>query len=244
MVRSPDNYPIFNVDEVVASRGLDYKEIVPHISSRYFFSNPRFRSLGQISFPRLMDYMGVYEEGNRWTLTIIEAAINEASYYFFLPLTEGIPPDSRNPEYGKPAFGIQTNSPMYGVRQWQVFDAFADRHFIEKLYRLLYAAGGSEDHSNDYTDVQESGIGYFRFHVKHDLHEPLQYYDAGVVSKRSTFVLRLGGYNLEIYQTLPTIDNTRLLEESPDVAGWIDYSGEQQLHLLIGVLYTASNIPL
>jgi hypothetical protein len=46
--------------------------------------------------------MDIYEEGTRWTLTIVEAVINNTTQFLFLPLTAGIPPDPRNPKYGKP----------------------------------------------------------------------------------------------------------------------------------------------
>ena len=113
MAYSENDYPVFKVDEVVASRGPEYKRIIPEISPRYFFSNPRFKSLAQVTSPTLVDYMGIYEEGDRWTLIIIRAIINNTEQFSFLPLTASIPPDPRHPEYGKPAFGIETNSPYY-----------------------------------------------------------------------------------------------------------------------------------
>lgn len=242
MTKSNDDYPIFKVEEVVASRGPEFKNIVPHISPRYFFLNPRFRSLGQISFPRLIDYMGIYEEGSRWTLTIIETVINNTTQFLFLPLTAGIPPDPRNSEYGKPAFGIETNSEFHGKRNWQVFDAFADGVFIQKLCNLFLPwTKVPENHVNAYVDIQESGLGSFKFRTKNELTEPLDFYDGKVEPIKSNFVLNLGKYNLVIYQTLPVIDNIKLLEEIPCVAGWIYYIGEQDLQLLIGVLCKATN---
>jgi hypothetical protein len=242
MTKSNDDYPIFKVEEVVASRGPDYKNIVPHIDPRYFFSNPRFKTLGQISFPKLIDYMGIYEEGNRWNLTIIETTIKGATQYLFLPLTEGTPSDPRNPEYGKPAFGIETNSAFYGKRISQVFDAFADEGFISKLCNLILPRlEVPENHVNAYVDIQESGLGSFIFHTKNEITEPLDFYGEEVEPVKSNFVLNLGTHHLVIYQTLPVINTITLLEEIPGVTGWIYYTGEQDLQLLIGVLYKVAN---
>jgi len=242
MAKSNDDYPIFKVEEVVASRGPEFKDIVPHISPRYFFSNPRFKSLGQISFPRLIDYMDIYEEGTRWTLTIIETVINNTTQFLFLPLTAGIPPDPRNPKYGKPAFGIETNSEFYGKRNWQVFDAFADGIFIQKLCNLFLPwEKVPENHVNAYVNIQESGLGSFKFQTNNKLIEPLDFYDGNIEPAKSNFVLNLGKFDMVIYQTLPVIDDIKLLEEMPGVAGWIYYKGEQDLQLLIGVLCKATN---
>jgi hypothetical protein len=56
----------------------------------------------------------------------------------------------------------------------------------------------------------------------------------------SGFRLKSDDNDLIIYQTLPAIDEIKLLDDTPAVAGWIDYSGEQDLHLLIGILYGAA----
>ena len=242
---SEDDYPIFKVEEMVTSRGPEYKQIIPQINSRYFNSNPRFKSLGQVSSPRFIDYMGIYEEGDRWTLIIIKATINNAIQYLFLPLTETIHPDPRCPVYGKPAFGIETNLPDYGKREWQVFDAFADVNFMQKLCNLFFPwVGVSENHVNAYIDIQESGIGRFEFYTKYAFVKPLAFYDGEVEPIESCFVLKLGGHNLRIYQTLPVIEDTKSLQDAQDVMGWISYSGEQGLKLLIGVLYRVADEPL
>lgn len=244
MAKSTDDYSIFEVEEVVESRGPEYKEIIPKVGARYFFSNPRFRSLGQVSFPQMIDYLGIYEEGDRWTLTILEGMVNNAVKYLFLPLTEGMPLDPENNEYGKPkpAFGIETNSPFYGKRQWQVFDAFADELFHQKLYNLFLPwRDVPENHVNAYVSLQESGIGSFKFHTKYELKEPIGLKGGEVEFVESDLLLRFAEYSLRIYQTLPAIIDIQLLEESPEVAGWIEYAGEKGLHLLIGILYKASN---
>jgi|GEM_PF-4771050 len=53
----------------------------------------------------------------------------------------------------------------------------------------------------------------------------------------SDLLLRFAEYGLRIYQTLPATIDIKSLEESVDVAGWIEYLGEKGLRLLIGVLY-------
>ncbi len=244
MTKLSKGYPVFKVAEVVSTRGPEYMQIVPEIGPRYFFSNPRFRSLGQISFPKLVDYMGIYSEGSRWTLIIIETTINANIQYLFLPLTEGIAPTYlKYPEYGKPAFGIETNSSFYGNRQWQVFDAFADSDFHTRLFDLFFPWGGlSKDHVNPYIDIQESGIGSFKFHTKYVLGNPKYWLNSGEIElAEPDLLLKYAEYELKIYQTSPALDNIEFLEKDPNVSGWIEYSGEQGLQLLIGVLYNVED---
>ncbi len=243
MAKSNEAVPYFSVDEIVASRGPDFKQIIPKIDPRYFFSNSRFRSLGQVSFPTLIDYLGIYEEGDRWTLTILEATIHDTTRYLFLPLTEGASPDPGYGEFGRPAFGIETNSALYGKRQWQVFDAFADWHFYQKLCNLFLPwKNVPEHHVNAYVNIWESGIGKFSFHPKYELKEPIyltdEKYFGKVEFEGSDLLIRFHKYNLKIYQTLPTAIDTPALSASPEIAGWIEYRGEKDLELLIGVLYT------
>jgi len=242
MKKRSNDYPIFQVDEVVESRGPEYKQIIPNVSPRYFFSNPRFRSLGQVSFPSLIDYMGINEEGNRWTLTIIEVVINDTTQYLFLPLAQSIHPEPRNSEYGRPAFGVETSSAFYGKRQWQVFDAFAHELFYQKLCNLFFPHEGiPENHVNAYIDVQESGIGTFNFHAKHELGEPIYMKGGKIELIESDLWIKFALHNLRIYQLLPTKIDRKLLEESPDIAGWVEYTGKEGLRLLIGILYNATN---
>lgn len=242
MTKQSKNYPIFQVDEVVESRGSEYKRIVPNISPHYFFSNPRFRSLGQVSFPTLIDYMDIYEKGDGWTLTIIKVEINNTIQYLFLPLTASIPPDPRNSEYGNPAFGIETNSSFYGKRKWQVFDAFADWIFYQKLCNLFLSTEKiPQFHVNAFLDLHESGIGNFFFHTKSELKEPIHFGGGKMEMAGADLLLRFAKHELKIYQLLPNMNENKSITESSDVTGWIEYSGENGLHLLIGVLYNTLN---
>jgi len=212
--------------------------IIPEISPRYFFSNPRFRSLGQITFPKLIDYMHIYEEGSLWTLTIIEVTIDNNIQYLFLPLTADRSPANRDSNYRKPAFGIETNSSFYGKRQWEVFDAFADFYFHNKLIDLFLPSGGlSKDHVNPYIDIKVSDIGKFEFITKYELSEQIYLEKCEEMELIETgLILKFAEYSLKIYQTLPALNDAYNLEKNENVAGWIKYSGEHGLHLLIGTL--------
>ena len=240
--KSKCDYQIFRAEDNFETWGPRFLEIVSNIPADYFTQNPRFNSLGDVSSARMVDYMGIYEEGDGWILTILEASIPGLARYLFLPLAMEIPPDNRNPELGEPAFGLETESAFYGKRQWQVFDAFADWNFHKKLFYLFLPLEGiSENHVNALLQVHHSGIGQFNFISKYQLSESFDRAFRQELEFAKTGVsLKFDGFILEIPQTLPEGVDFKALEESPDVVGWIDYSGEQELHLVVGVLYRYS----
>jgi hypothetical protein len=246
MTKSQRNYAIFEADEIVASRGHLFERAIPAISSDYFVSNPRFKSLGRISSPNLVDYLDVYEEGDRWVLTITKAVINGSVQYLFLPFAADLSSSdhrSAQSRLGKTAFGYQTSSSFYGTRQWKVFDAFADYMFFQKLANLFLPwEGVSQNHVNAYIDVKNSGIGNFIFRTKHEMAKPLW------LNKKVSYELTESGlsvkygdeFELEIYQILPTDVDIEALESSSEIEGWIGYSGKKEFELLIGILYKSS----
>ena len=246
MVAKPaGRYPIFKVDEDIVSWGRAFERIIPEIAPRYFFSNPRFRQLGQVSSPRLVDWLGIYEEGDFWILTIVAVTIEGILQYLFLPLTSVISSDHRIPGLGSPAFGLETSSSFHGKRRWKVCDAFIDPAFQRKIFDLfLPCTDIPETHVNAYVQLQKSGIGDFDFHSKYDLAEPLyldgrcelEYFGTGIR-------LSLSDYYLEIHQVLPTTVDSGQLEGSSQVVGWIDYSRKPGLRLWIGVLYQSGKAP-
>ena len=236
-------YPLFKVDEYFNKRLPVYRLAVPKIAPRYFESNSRFHSLGQVLSPSLVDYMGVYEEGDAWVLTVVKVNINNSAQYIFLPFTSDFPqPESHASTtliqtFGKAAFGFETDAPTYGKRQWQMVDAFTDYKFCPKLMNLFLPwEGVPQNHVNAYTSIYESGVGKFIFQTKPEQKIPLLRrwkYEF----KESCFVIKSDNFHLDLYQTLPASVDTKTLEESPDVIGWIGYSGEENLQLVIGILY-------
>jgi hypothetical protein len=240
-------YPVFKVDELFKNKLPVFKQAVPKIDPRYFGLNSRFKSLGQVSSLDLVDYMGIYEEGDAWILTVIKATINNLTHYLFLPFTSDIPRPGSSPgniqiqEFGKAAFGFETNSPMHGKRQWQVFDAFTDYKFYPKLIDLFLPwKGVSQNHVNAYTTVYESGIGKFIFQTKHEQKIPLLR-KWKIEFTESCFVIKWDNVHLDLYQTLPALVDIRTMETSPGVIGWITYSGEEDLQLIIGILYQSTH---
>lgn len=237
-------YPVFQVDEFFENKLPIFKQAVPRIHPRYFWLNSRFHSLGQVSSPSLVDYLGIYEEGDGWVLTIVKAIIKNSTQYLFLPLVLDIPSSSAGPsnsEFGKPAFGFETNSPMYGMRQWQVIDAFADYKFYQKLTNLFLPLEGiPENNVNAYVTLYKSGVGSFLFQTKSEQKIPLLQ-DGKYEFMESCFVIKWDNFRLDLYQTLPSLVDIDTLKASPDVIGWITYSGEEDLQLIIGVLYESSN---
>jgi hypothetical protein len=240
-------YPVFKVDENFNKQILVFKQAVPKIAPRYFESNSRFHSLGQVSSLSLVDTLGIYEEGDAWVLTIVKVNINNSPQYIFLPFTSDIPQPkssfdkSQIQTLGKAAFVFETNSPLYGKRQWIMVDAFTDYKFCPKLINLFLPwRGVSENHVNAYTTVYESGIGKFIFQTKPKQKIPLlrrwkyEFMD-------SCFVIKWDNLHLDLYQTLPALVDIKTLDTSSDVIGWITYHGGENLQLIIGILYKSTN---
>ena len=218
------DYPVFKVDEFFDNQLSIFKEAVPKIDPRYFGLNARFCSLGQISSPMLVDYIGIYEEGDGWVLTIVKVIINNSTQYLFLPFTadmsrlESPPNNTQVQTFGKAAFGFETNSPMYGKRQWQVFDAFADDQFYQKLTDLFFPWNGSDDPVNAYTTIYESGIGKFTFRTKPE--QNISVFQNGKYEFTETyFVIKWDNFQLCLYQAMPTLIDIETLETSSDIVG-------------------------
>ncbi len=235
------DYPVFKVDEFFDNQLTVYEQAVPKIDPRYFESNARFNSLSQVSSPSLVDYMGVYEEGDSWVLAVVKATINNSTQYLFLPFTSDIPQPESSPNnmqiqtFGKAAFGFETDSPGKEKRHWQVFDAFTDYKFYQKLINLFLPLKGiPQNHVNAYTTVYESGKGKFIFQSKHEQTAPLLRVEKYEFSE-SLFVIKGDNFHLDLYLTLPAMIDIEMLKASPKVMGWITYSGE--VKLLIGILY-------
>jgi hypothetical protein len=241
-------YPIFQADESFEKKFPVYQQAIPKISLEYFAANPRFSSLGRVASPELVDYMGVYEEGDGWVLTVIKVIVNDSVEYLFLPFASGIPkPESLAAKkllpsgFGKPAFGFETDSPEYGKRQWQLVDALADYKFHQKLTNLFQPLEGiPQNHVNAYVRVYESGNGRFVFEAKDEKKIPILRrwkYEF----QRSCFVIRWdNNSHLDLFQTLPAMAEMEKLKTYPEVMGWITYSGEANLQLLVGVVFRST----
>jgi hypothetical protein len=238
------NYPVLKVDESFQKQIPAFKQAVPGMDPRYFGLNARFKTLGQVSSPELVDTLGIYEEGDGWVITVIKATIHNSTQYLFLPFCSAAPElpsgEAQTPMFGKAAFGFETESPRYGKRHWQMVDAFTDYKFFPKLINLfLPREGVSQEHVNAYTTVYESGIGKFIFQTKHKQKIPSlrrwKYRFEG-----SRFSIKGDHFHLDVYQTLPTRIDPKAMETSPDIIGWISYSGAESLQLLIGVLRRSS----
>lgn len=129
--------PIFQVEDDIEAWERLLETAIPQIPPQYFPTNARFKSLGNISSSMLVDYMGLYEEGDWWVLTIIKITdLYGLSKYLFLPLTSRIDgasggdlDDSLIFGLDNVAFELETFSQLYGRRRWQIFDAFADFQF-------------------------------------------------------------------------------------------------------------------
>ena len=244
-------YPIFKAGELFDEHFPVYKEAIPNIGPCYFKFNSRFRSLGKVTSPELVDYLGVYEEGDAWVLTVIKVVIKNSTKYVFLPFTSSFLEQAESPnsvlyksEFGKPAFGFEINSSRDGKRKLQVFDAFADYKFYIKLTNLFHPLENIPmNHVNAYVNIYESGIGNFNFHTKPE--QEIPYLQFGKYEfKKNCFVVNWDKFHLDIYKTLPTGVDISKLEASPDIVGWITYSGEDNIKILIGILYKLSNSSL
>jgi hypothetical protein len=244
-------YPVFEVDEFFNKKLTAFKQAVPKISPDYFLANPRFSSLSRVLSPELVDYLGIYEEGDGWVLTVVKVIVNQAIEYLFLPFTSvgvqsGPLPyeELLRSKLRTPAFGFETNSPAHGKRQWQVVDALADYKFHQKLTNPFQPREGiPQNHVNAYVRVYESGIGRFGFESKDENKIPLLRkwkYEF----QQSCFVIRWdNNSHLDLFQTLPAMAGMEKLKTSSKVLGWISYSGEADLQLLVGVLYRSTHGP-
>lgn len=64
-------YPIFKIDDTAEAGEDILSKAVSEMSPLYFKKHPRFKKLGAVTSPILINYMRVYEEGDGWNLTIV-----------------------------------------------------------------------------------------------------------------------------------------------------------------------------
>jgi hypothetical protein len=239
-------YPTFKVEDDVHAWERFLVQAIPKIAQQYFPANPRFKDLGQITSPSLVDYMGIYEEGDWWALTIIKVNDSIGSpRYLFIPLMADSPAapgslmsDRFLPGISTIAFIIETDSQFYGSRSWVVFDALADPTFRYKLlYFFLQKENVANNQVNAYITVNISGLGQFDFHLKDDVRIRMEKIRSSAlrITRSGDTLVKYGAYRLVIPQTLATV-NTWELETSGGVVGWITYSGPQGTNLVVGIL--------
>jgi hypothetical protein len=249
------HYPIFKIDDTGEARDNILSQAVAEIDPLYFETNPRFKGMGKSSSPILVDCMLVYEEGDRWDLTIVRVLdTNGQSKYLFLPLVADIESEMTTKisqfvpiDLGDVAFGLETHSQLMGTRNWKVVDAFSDFGFIMKLINLFLSRERLDpNHPNAYTEIRDRGIGRFVFHFSPDFQKGWKHsFGIGILPEHTEtgeISLEYGGlYRLVINSILPTATDIVSLQSAPNVAGWIIYSGPQTPDLLIGVLEKSQN---
>lgn len=242
------SYPIFNVGKFTDSVQHILAQVISEVTPSYFEHNPRFEGLGKISSMKLVDFVFIQEEDEWWLLTVIQT-INDAEQvkYVFLPLicqyADAETPfiNSKLRGLGTTIFGLETSDEM-GLRDWKMTDAFDDIRFNLKLIDLFLPWDDvPANHENAYLSHNESGIGgKFRFYLHPNIQLDWEY-SKGVlfqITKAGDTLLEYADtYQLLLYQVLPTLDDVSTLQSSPDVLGWISYSGiHNPEELVIGVL--------
>ena len=249
MSESGITYSAYKVaDDVAAWEGVLARTIA-EINPLYFELNPRFKGIRRITSSRLVDYLGVYEEGDWWVLVIVEVVLeNHRAKYLFLPLTAQassveVTLNDRMPAgLAYPAFEIQTSSEFHGIRNWKMVDAFSDSGFHEKmLFLFLSCENVPETHVNAYVELHKSGLGKFVFQTSGDLqtwldkrHAPLKV--SIEFSVANEMMIHYGDtYRLSVHGRIPDADSGMLTQPSK-IAGRITYQGAQMAELVIGVL--------
>ncbi len=242
-------YPIYKTEDDVTAWEVLLARAITEINPLYFETNPRFKGIRRIRSSNLVDYLGIYEEGDWWVLTIIEVILEDRkTEYVFLPLTARASgakvalPDKLPAGIAQPAFGLQTRSEFHGVRSWKVVDAFSDPGFHQKMLALFLPwENVPETHVNAYVEMHEYGLGKFIFQANDDLQTWWNERNTTLqISIRFTeaneVVLHYGDvYRLNVYGVLPEFDR-EVLERSLEVVGWIDYRGNKQPEWLISVV--------
>lgn len=242
------SYPSFKVDDNVKAWERCLSRAISGINPLYFRNNPRFKGLGDVSAPVLVDYMGIYDEGDWRVLTVVEVKdINENRMCLFLPFVARIFDASETninrklpPGLESIAFELVTDSPLHGLRKWKIMDAFTDAEFLGKILNLFIVISGSDERElNAYIVNHESGIGRFIFHSLHDIqsrwHAGLK---ASVELTDSGDTLVRYGRSLQLIfnRVLPNADAHSETQLPPNLLGQISYSGKEGRKLLIAIM--------
>jgi len=235
------DYPTFKVDEGTKGLLSVLEQAIPQIKPQYFSVNPRFADLAKVTSCSLVDYMGVYESGDLWVLTIIKINhLDGATNYIFLPLSSRIAGVDYQPQIHEDlpiglnisAFGKETNSKEYGLRKWELYDALADIEFQRTILRLFS--------TDNWLDIMKSEKGQFNFQASKDL-PPIPDWNKlknafRISDKRHgcIFLNYHNAYQIE-FSAILNKNDTNILS-LPDVLGEIVYVGENNLKLVVGVV--------
>jgi hypothetical protein len=239
-------YPSFEVNDNVKAWERLLADAIPGIHPRYFEQNPRYKGMGEVRLPVLVDYMGLYEEGDWWVLTIVEVRVGEGrAIHLFLPFVAVIPGIS-DTDRALPsgldaiAFELVTHSAAHGPRQWKVVDAFADDGFRRKMFDMfLETAGSDEKAGNAYTVIHESGIGKFNFQSFHDLRgrwDNTAGTSVELTATGDTVVRCCGSLRMIFNQTLSINGSHSNMPAQSKQLGQISYRGIQNPEFLVAVL--------
>ena len=232
------DYQIFKVDEGTEGLLNVLEQAIPQINPQYFLVNPRFAHLTKVTSCSLVDYMGVYESGDLWVLTIIKINhLDSATNYIFLRsllvlraliINRKIHEDLPIGLDISVSFGTETNSKAYGVKNGH-YDALADIQFQRTIQRLFS--------TDNWLDIKKSGKGQFNFKLpKTSTNSDWnRLKDAFRISDKRNGCMYLNYHNTyQIEFSTPLrIYDTNILS-SPDVLGEIVYKGDNDLS--VGVI--------
>jgi len=216
-------YPILDVGDNIEAWEKSLEQAIPKILPTFFSKSKRFSWIQSYSSLSLIDYMGIYEEGDWWALTIVKVDfLDKPSIIIFLPITGIISNQLQASDDENIAFGIKTESAFYGIRNWKIIDAFLGTGFLIQLSKLFYK---NEDVC-DYIDLHKSKIGIFDFHLKNDAPNNLWERKMGIkfLPSGEAQINYENSYSL-IFPTQVT--SRRLFDlESPNLIGYITYSAQ------------------
>ena len=139
-------YPKFHRSDTDSE---NLREILTQLPEAYFASSERFRCDKPIVSIKVIADTQYFEEGDWWALTQLSVNYTDnTNTLALLPIMKTVfsgaernywPPIDKlltdRPELI--AYGVRTESPAFGVRDWVAYDAFVDESFAEKLLQLF-----------------------------------------------------------------------------------------------------------
>ncbi len=224
-------YPLFKIEDNVDAWEKLLEQAIPKIQPAFFLTSQRFNKLkGNLSVS-LVDYLGIYEEGDWWVLTVLKfETLDKSTVYIFLPLTSIIPNQQEMIADENIAFGIETESSFYGKRNWKIVEATSLLPEISKLFYI-------EEPICDFIELHQGKFGGFDFHLKEKLQKELWRIETKVefLPSGETQIKYKNSYSLIFPIYLAPVNSLEL--DSPGTIGYITYStNSNEQNLLIALL--------
>ena len=246
MTYSPNSagliYPTFERKDLERE---NLKVVLSHLSAHYVATSQRLQCKKKISSIKVITETQFFSEGDWWALTLLSLTDADGQVTLaFLPIMHTIIPEAgpksreidrlltNRPELI--AYGMRTESPNFGVRNWVAYDAFLDKSFAQILLQIFWGPQGFWDWGPESDGDGEISFATSLETTRYSLGRTLKHRVLSRIRPNGDVVITCGNRKLFI----PRVpgDMRRIGGFSREEVGRIEYRSDHE-SILIAVLF-------